>query len=235
MDNDFAKDLLETLQPYLKGLDLSGFKKMSYVQEPNSKINARVVGKQIEIDREYFERMKAQIQSGDVIACSNLVNTLHHEFCHIDVDNRMPYLTQVLAEKDIFPKGIAMRVIREFLACMLSSDSMTVDYLKQRQAEGTQEINMLSKNRDIKAYIDNVCDLAYLIGDCFGKPFGYFYTLCNSIEDDSVRELASSLKSVLYALKDKLPIESDSDFEPVCQVIRAGWIRFKESENAVES
>lgn len=235
MDNDFAIDLMEVLLPYLKGLDLSGFKKMSYVNEPNSKMNARVIGKQVEINREYLERMKTQIESGDVIACSNLVNTLHHEFCHIDIDNRMPCLTQELEEKDIFPKGIALRVIREFLACMLSSDSMTVDYLKQLLLEGTQEINMLSKNRDIKAYIDIVCDLAYLIGDCFGKPFGYFYTLCNSIEDDSVRELASSLKSVLYALEDNLPIESDLEFDPVCHVIRTGWIRFKESENAVES
>ena len=234
MDNDFAKDLLETLRPYLKGLDLSGFKKMSCVQEPNSKMNAGVIGKQIEINREYFERMKAQIQSGDVIACSNLVNTLHHEFCHIDVDNRMPCLTQVLEEKDIFPKGIAMRVIREFLACTLSSNSMTVDYLKQRQAEGTQEINMLSKDRDIKTYCDIVCDLAYLIGECCRKPFGYFHRLCDYIEDDVVRELAVSLKSVLCDLEEKLPIESDTDFEPVCQLIRTGWIQFQEIENKIE-
>ena len=230
MNNDLVKELFEALEPYLQKLNLNGFEGILLVEASDPKMNACVIGKRIEISAAYYSRMEALIDAGNMTACSDLANTVHHEFCHIDVDNRIPYHMQHLNDAEVFPKGIAMRVIREFLACSLSHETMSIDLLKQQISTGIQAINELSSKRDIRSYCDIICDLAYLIGDCIHKPCGYFHIMCSCIEDEVVKELALDLESALSNLQKRLPIEKDSDIEQVCQIIRTSWNLFSKPQ-----
>ena len=163
--DDLAEELLTDLRPYIKKLNLKGFSGICVIDLPEANFDSRVANGRVEFNRRYFLEKATHALQGDTIAYSNLLNTFHHELCHIDIDNRIPFLSRPLSDEEVFPRGIAFRFTREYLACLGSVETMSTTNLKEQISNGTQEINALSKKRDIKNYSNIVCDLSYLLGN----------------------------------------------------------------------
>lgn len=231
----FAKELMADLKPHLLKLDLKGFAGMALVDMSNTSAIARVVDGRVEINRQYFSEKAALAMNGDTVAYSELLNTVHHELCHIDIENRMPILICELAKEEIFPLGIAFRFTREFLACLGSIETLSVESLKNVIVHGTQEINRLSSKRDITDYCDIVCDLAYLVGDCIHAPCGYFASMCDAIEDDMLVRLARQFLSIMSDIEDRLPIKAERDLFPLRDAIFFGWLQYKNPSDIKEN
>lgn len=229
--DDFAYRLRKDLALYLSDLDLTGFSGIAIVDLPDNRMSARVIDRRIEFNRQYFSDQVTRAMQGDAVAYSDLLNTFHHEFCHIDIDNRMPFLVRELTDDEVFPLGIAFRFTREFLACSCSEGSMSVECLKDQITRGTQDINFRLGNRDIKNYCEIVCDLAYLIGQCIHKPYGYFATMCDDLEDELFVALSRQFMRIMSSLEDKLPLESEDSLSPLCDAITLGWSCFKNQED----
>ena len=227
--DDLAERLLTDLRPYIQKLNLERFSGMSVIDLSEAKFNARVVNGRVEFNRCYFlEKAKLALQ-GDSVAYSDLLNTFHHELCHIDIDNRMPFLSRTLSDKEIFPRGLAFRFTREYLACSGSIETMSSTSLKEQITSGTQEINALSKRCDIKNYSDVVCDLSYLIGNCSHAPCGYFLSMCNAIDDKMLAALACRLLNVMKDFEKHLPFVTEEHISPLCDAIMLGWRHFNKS------
>ncbi len=224
--DDLAERLLTDLRPYIQKLSLKGFSGMCVIDLPEAKFNARVVNGRVELNRRYFlEKAKLALQ-GDSVAYSDLLNTFHHELCHIDIDNRMPFLSRPLSDEEVFPRGIAFRFTREYLACSGSVKTMSAASLKEQISNGAQEIKALSEKRDIKNYSDVVCDLSYLVGNCSHAPCGYFVSMCNAIDDEILVALARHFLDTMTDFENHLPFVTEEDISPLCDAIMVGWRHF---------
>ena len=221
--------LLADLRPYIRKMSLQDFQDIAFVDEPGGGFSARVVDGRVEFNRRYFAEKFELVSQGDMAAYSDLLNTLHHELCHVDVDCKMPFLTRHLSDNEIFPLGIAFRFTREFLACLGSKETMTADILRAQNIGGVQEINALSKKRDLKSYCKIVCNLAYLVGDCIHAPCDYFTSACNAMEDERIAMLARHFLSIMSELEKKLPLEKEEQLSSLCDAIRIGWQYYSRS------
>lgn len=227
----FAKELMANLKPHLSKLNLKGYSGLSFETLPDDKAAARVVDGRVEINSRYFFQKAPLAMQGDLVVYSELLNTFHHEFCHIDIDNRMTFLVRELKDDEVFPLGIAFRFTREFLACLGSIETMSAECLKETITKGTTEINNLSGVRDIRNYCDIVCDLAYLVGNCIHAPCGYFVSMCEAIEDQLIVRLARQFLSIMSGIEDKLPLETEADLFPLRDAIGAGWLQYRSADN----
>ena len=121
MVESWVRKINEDLKPYLAGMNLSGFQGIYIANLSNPWGVACVSEGKIIIHRGYCMEKVLRIQQGDIVAYSDLLNTLHHEYCHIDIDNRMPFLHGDLSNEEVFPKGHSKRFLREFCACAKQS------------------------------------------------------------------------------------------------------------------
>lgn len=225
--DDLAETLLTDLHFHIQKLNLEGFSGIRVIDLPDVKFNARVVNSSVEFNRCYFLEKVTLASQGDLVAYSDLLNTFHHELCHIDINNRISFLNRSLNDEEIFPLGIAFRFTREYLACSGSIETMSVTSLKEQIINVTREINILAENRDIKNYSDIVCNLSYLVGNCSHSPCGYFVSMCNAIDDKILVTLAQRLLNTMMDFEKHLPLVTENHISPLCDTIIAGWKHFK--------
>lgn len=224
-----SETLLADLHFHIQKLNLDGFSGISIIDSPDEKFNARIINGSVEFNRCYFLEKTTLVLQGDSIAYSDLLNTLHHELCHIDINNRISFLNRPLKNEEIFPLGIAFRFTREYLACSGSIETMSARSLKDQIFNGAREINVLAEKRDVKNYSDIVCNLSYLIGNCSRAPYGYFVSMCNAIDDKILVTLAHRLLNTMMDFEKHLPLVTENHLSPLCDTIIAGWKHFKES------
>lgn len=215
------------LKPHIKSLNLSGFSGVKIVDDDaNIQMSAGIANGVLKIQRGYLEGILTKIRQGDSIAFFDLLNTFHHELCHIDVNNKMPFLSEPLSNEQVWPNALIIRFVREYFACSGSATTMNLGYLENRIVGGVQEINSLCQQKTRKNFCKIICNLAYLLGDCVFQPCGYFHKVHTSIKNDVIVTMTKQLFSAITEIGKEYPLNSFDNFAPLGCIIQSNWEKF---------
>jgi len=177
----------------------------------------------IHISSDYIYDVNYVESESDWRYCLNrLEHVIHHEFCHIHINNKIKEVKNFLNLHN--KKGGTLAYIHsilafdEYMASQMSRASLTVEGFKMRLLDFHDRIKMLSLPLDSEGVGRCIKDMSYFFGYSAKHPKKRDETI-NQIENKVIRELAEDVCDELTKLASWYPNLTGEDFHNMCVTV----------------